>query len=198
MLHPASLLLIWLGFALGLQWLPVSWLIVLAMACVIVALAMATERSFNLLRRSRWLLLSLAVLYLFATPGEYLPGILGDIGLTYEGLRQGGEQIGRLLAMLASLAVLHQTVGTQGLLTGFHCLLKPFPWREATVVRLMLVLEYAEQKSQVRWREWLLPSMQTDGALPDSLVLSMPRFRWADGVLMLTVIGFLLVMLIRP
>jgi hypothetical protein len=198
MLHPASLLFVWLGFALGLQWLPVAWLIVLAMACVIVAFALATERSFNLLRRSRWLLLSLAVLYLFATPGEYLSGILGDIGLTYEGLNQGGVQIGRLLAMLASLAVLHQTVGTQGLLTGFHCLLKPFPWREATVVRLMLVLEYAEQKSHVRWREWLLPSRQTDGALPDSLVLSMPRFRWVDGALVLAVIGLLLVMLIRP
>jgi hypothetical protein len=181
-----------------MQWLPVSWLIVLALTCVVVALTMASQRSLNLLWRSRWLLTSLAVLYLFATPGEYLPGIFGDIGLTYEGLLQGGEQIGRLLAMLTSLALVHQSVGTQGLLTGLHCLLKPFPWREATVVRLMLVLEYVEQEHHIRWQEWLMPSAQIDGALPERLLLTMPRFRWLDVALVLGVIGVLLIVIIQP
>lgn len=197
MLHPATLLLIWLVFAVSLQWLPVLWLIGLAVACVCAALLMATERSINLLHRSRWLLISLAVLYFFATPGEYLPGIFGDIGLTYEGVQQGGELIGRLLAMLASLAILHQAVGTQGLLIGFHGLLRPFPWREATVVRLMLVLDYVEQKHQVGWQEWLVPNVQSHGPLPDRLALAMPRFRWRDGLLVLLVAGVLAVVIVR-
>lgn len=192
MLHPAALLLTWFGFALGLQWLPVSWLIVIALMCVVVALTLASERSLNLLQRSRWLLISLAVLYFFATPGAYLPGIFGDIGLTYEGLLQGGEQIGRLLAMLTSLALLHQTIGTQGLLTGLYCLLKPFPWREVTVVRLMLVLEHVEQKRHIQWREWLMPSEQISVQLPETLLLTVPRFRWFDAALLLVVFGVLL------
>lgn len=195
MLHPASLLLTWFGFALALQWLPLTWLMVLAVTCVVLALTMASQRSFNLLRRSRWLLISLAVLYFFATPGAYLPGILGDIGLTHEGLLQGGEQLGRLLAMLTSLALLHQAMGTQGLLTGLYCLLKPFPWREATVARLMLVLEHVEQKNRVSWREWLLPGVQNNGRLPEMLLLTLPRFRWRDAALILAVLGVLLIMI---
>lgn len=198
MLHPATQLLLWLAFSAGLPWLPVAWLIAVALACIFISLAWAKQRILNLLRRSRWLIFSLAVLYAFATPGEYLSGMLGNVGLTYEGLRQGGEQIGRLLAMLASLALLHQSVGTPGLLTGLHCLLKPFPGRETTVVRLMLVLEYVEQKSDARWREWLLPNVQPDEVLKDRLVLSMPRFRWLDGALIMLASGLLLVMLIRP
>lgn len=195
MLHPAALLLTWFGFALALQWLPLTWLIVIALTCVALALMIASQRSFNLLRRSRWLLISLAVLYFFATPGAYLPGTLGDIGLTYEGLLQGGEQIGRLLAMLTSLALLHQAMGTQGLLTGLYCLLKPFPWREATVVRLMLVLEHVEQKNRVSWRDWLLPRVPTDGQLPEPLHLTLPRFRWRDAALLLGVLGALLIII---
>jgi len=198
MLHPATLLLSWLAFAVSLQWLTVAWVSVLAASCICLALLLATERSVNLLRRSRWLLLSLAVLYLFATPGEYLPGILGDIGLTLEGLHQGGEQIGRLLAMLASLALLHQSVGTQGLLAGFHSLLKPFPWRQTTVVRLMLVLEYVEQKQQVGWREWLSPIAQKQTMLEDTLVLARPRFGWRDGILALLVLVALMTLIVRP
>jgi hypothetical protein len=197
MLHPAALLFTWFGFALALQWLPLTWLFVIALLCVVLALTMASQRSFNLLRRSRWLLISLAMLYFFATPGEYLPSIAGDIGMTYEGLLQGSEQIGRLLAILTSLALLHQAMGTKGLLTGLYSLLKPFPWREATVVRLMLVLEHVEQKHRVSWREWLLPGVPPDGQLPEMLHLTLPRFRWRDVALLLAVLGALLIMIAR-
>lgn len=198
MLHPVALLLTWLVFAISLQWLAVSWLIGVAGTCTFLAFLTATERTANLLRRARWLFLSLALLYFLATPGEYLPDILGDIGITYEGLSQGAEQVSRLLAMLTSLAILHQTVGTQGLLAGFHCLLKPFPWREATVVRLMLVLNYVEQKHQIGWREWLMPQVRGEEALPDSLSLAMPRFRWIDGIMLLFAAGIVLVVILRP
>ncbi|MEW6514418.1 MAG: hypothetical protein AB1443_10480 [Pseudomonadota bacterium] len=198
MLHPATLLLTWLVLTAGLQWLPVSWLIGLTMIVIVAALVMAVERTLNLLRRSRWLLLSLAVLYLFATPGEYLPGILGDIGLTYEGVQLGGEQVSRLLAMLASLAILHQMIGTQGLLAGLHCLLKHFPLRETTVVRLMLVLDYAEQKQKIRWQEWLSPNLRGEGSLTDGLSLAMPRFHWCDAVMALLLFGIFVAMIVGP
>jgi len=190
MWHPASLLLSWFGLVLVLQQLSLFPLIILTLACLVLAAIHAPERSRSLLWRSRWLLLSLAILFLFATPGEFLPGAWGDIGLTYEGLRQCGEYLGRLLTMLASLALLHQTLGTQGLLAGFYWLLGPLPGRKATVVRLMLVLEFVEQKRQTNWREWLVPE-RLDKVPYDSYSLAMPMFHLRDK----TLIGLLLLTL---
>jgi len=188
MWHPVSLLLSWLAFALTMQWLPPHLLIGIAMLSLVLAMLLAVERTRNLLKRSRWLLLSLAILFLFLTPGEYLPGIGGDLGLTYEGLWHAGEQLSRLLALLASLALLHQQVGTSGLLTGLYCLLGPFAWRETTVVRLLLVLEFIEQKQQVGWREWLMVE-KSPVASTNSYHLPMPAWHWWDKLL----IGGLLV-----
>lgn len=195
MLHPVTLLISWFAFALGLQWMPVAWLISVSLSCLVIATVVAAERTFNLLRRSRWLFLSLAVLYFLVTPGEYVPGFIGDMGVTYEGLHIGGEQIARLLAMLTSLALLHQVIGTSGLLGGFHWLLRPFPWREATVVRLLLVLEHVEQKRPVRWREWLMPDGKAEEAQAESLTLSLPGFHWRDKVILMAVCGILLMVL---
>jgi hypothetical protein len=189
MWHPASLLLSWFGFVLVLQQLSLFPLIILTLACLVLAAVHAPERSRNLLWRSRWLLLSLAILFLFVTPGEYLPGAWGEIGLTYEGLRQCGEYLGRLLALLASLALLHQTLGTPGLLAGFYWLLGPLPGRKTTVIRLMLVLEFVEQKRQTGWREWLMPE-RADTAPPGCYSLAMPPIHLRDKIL----IGLLLLM----
>lgn len=197
MFHPASLLLSWFGFALSLQWLTLEWLLPIAFGSSLAAGAVAPERSLNLLRRSRWLLISLAVLYCFMTPGEFVPGVAGAIGITYEGLLQGGKQIALLLAMLASLALLHRIIGTTGLLAGSHWLLSPFPWREATVVRLMLVLEYLEQGRPVYWREWLIPNSQNETTLPDKFVLGMPQFHLMDCALLLFVTGAVIAVMIQ-
>lgn len=152
-----------------------------------LAFLLATHRSRQLLWRTRWLLLSLLLLFLFATPGEYLPGLAGQLGITREGLAQGGEQIGRLLILLLSLALLHEHLGNQGLMTGLYWLLQPFAWRDVTVVRLMLVLEYVEQKSSVAaWRNWFadeanLPDV-VDGA---TCRLAQQPIAWRDRLLIL-------------
>ncbi len=197
MFHPASLLLSWFGLALTLQWLALEWLLPIACGFSLAAVVIAPERSLNLLKRSRWLLVSLAVLYFLMTPGEFVPGVAGAIGITYEGLRQGGKQIALLLAMLASLALLHRMVGTTGLLAGSHWLLSPFPWREATVVRLMLVLEYLEQGRHAYWREWLTPNPENETTLPDKFVLGKPQFQLPDCALLLFVTGLAIAVMIR-
>ncbi len=197
MWHPVSLLLAWLAFVLVLQWLPVSLLLGIAVASLVLALTLAFERTRNLLLRSRWLLMSLVVLFLFLTPGEYLPGLGGDLGLTYEGLWHAGAHLCRLIALLASLALLHEKIGTSGLLAGLYCLLGPFAWREATVVRLMLVLEYVEQKQTAGWREWLKDGrMQEIPVSPEGYRLSLPSLHLRDklliGGLLTAVLGLLM------
>ena len=59
---------------------------------------------FKLLRRARWLLLSILLIYAFATPGEYVGALPDSIAPTYEGLHSGAVQALRLVAMLAALA----------------------------------------------------------------------------------------------
>lgn len=185
MWHPASLLLSWLGFALLLAWVPLPFLLVLSGVCLILALTVAKVRTRRLLWRSRWLLLSLATLFLFFTPGEYLPGFWSNFGVTYEGIHQGAEQLGRLLAMLGSLALLHERVGTQGLLIGLHWLLRPLPWRETTVVRLMLVLEFVERQPADGWRAWLANAADNaDDRECRNYRLAVPAMQWQDWLLL--------------
>jgi energy-coupling factor transport system permease protein len=197
MWHPASLLLAWLGFALALQWVSLPWQLALAAVSIVLAGILATKRCLGLLKRSRWLLLSLCVLFLFVTPGAYLPGIWGRIGLTYEGLHQGGEQLSRLLAMLSSLALLHERIGTRGLLAAFYWWLGPFAWRKTTVVRLMLVLEFVEQRRKLGWREWLVPEEGNDER-PGRYSLGMPPLRLHDVFLMAVLLTAGLIWVVAP
>jgi hypothetical protein len=184
MWHPATLLVSWIGFALILQAAAPRLLFGLVVLCLLLGAAFAPARSLRLLRRSRWLLLSIGILFLFFTPGEYLPGFAGRMGLTYEGVAHTGEQLGRLLAILVSLALLHERIGTQGLLAGLYSLLGPFSWREASVVRLMLVLEFVEEKRETSWREWLAQGPHMDSDTRDKFTLAVPRLRLRDMAVM--------------
>ncbi|MBS3934532.1 MAG: hypothetical protein KGZ43_00030 [Sulfuritalea sp.] len=198
MLHPVTLLASWFAFALGLQWAGFASLIVLSCACLGAAAVLAARRCRNLLRRARWLLLSLAVLYFLATPGVYVAGFPGELGVTQDGLLRGGEQIARLVALLASLALLHQVTGSAGLLGGLYWLLKPLPSGEATVVRLMLALEYLERERPVDWREWILPGAGGAESHQGVLVLRTPPFRRRDHLTLLAVGMALLAVMLRP
>ena len=184
MLHPATLFVSWICFALILQAATMSLLAGLVVVSLLLAATLAPTRSRRLLQRSRWLLLSIGVLFLFFSPGEYLPGFAGRIGLTYEGVTHAGEQTGRLLAILLSLALLHERIGTPGLLAGLYKLLGPFPWRETTVVRLMLVLEFVEDKRVTGWRDWLAQETQADSAERNHFALVMPHLRRLDLAVM--------------
>jgi hypothetical protein len=182
MWHPASLLISWAGFAWVLQWLSLPWLLGFSALSLLLAALFAPLRSRRLLWRSRWLLLSLAALFLFFTPGEYVPGFPGRLGLTFDGLEQAALQLGRLLAMLVSLALLHEHLGTQGLVSGLYWLMRPFSWCKVTVVRLMLVLEFVEQKQPAGWREWLAPG-DGEASASDSIQLSVPELQHRDRLL---------------
>lgn len=184
MVHPAALLVLWVGFAFALQSATSILAVAVAVACLAAALVFASQRSRNLLRRSRWLLLSLLVLLLFFTPGEYLPGIAGRAGITHEGLHGAGTHLGRLIAMLASLALLHERIGMQGLLAGLYWVLGGLGVlgvRDATVVRLMLVLDQVERQEKTDWRSWLAPVAAEGGT--EVLHLEMPVVTVLDRVL---------------
>lgn len=166
--HPASLLIFWGGFAVWLQCLPWHGLLPVAAASCLLALLQAPERSRRLLWKSRWLLLSLAVLFVFFTPGEFVGGVAGWLGVTFDGLHLAAGHLSLIVAMLTSLAWLHQHLGTAGLLAGLYGLLGCYAGRDKTIVRLMLVLDFVEKKQEVSWHDWLAAARdqtQCDDAL---------------------------------
>jgi hypothetical protein len=153
--HPATILAGWGLLALLVQQVPLAGLASISVIVLPLAFARAPRRSWSLLRRARWLLLSIVLLFAFATPGRPLVA-----GLTAEGLELAAEHGLRLALLLASLAVVHEILGNAGLLAGLHLILAPLAsWRNLRpriVARLLLVLEYVENGPEPGgWRAWL-------------------------------------------
>jgi len=184
--HPTTWLVCWIGFAVGVQAsMPPVALLALSLGSLLAALFFARHRVIALLWRTRWIFLSLAILFPFFTPGEYLAGFPAWAAVSYEGTRLAVEQILRLLVLLSSLTFLHERLGTQGMLVGLHALLKPFRGRDATVVRLMLILEHAEERSPRSWRAWLAPDQAVAPTAKDEPIhLPAPPLQTADRILM--------------
>lgn len=179
--HPLTLLLGWFGFAILLPWVHSRILLgVVVLLGLVAALLHARRRILALLRRSRWLLLSLGILFAFFTPGEYVPWLPDSLGVTHEGLIAAADHLGRLLAMLATLALVHERLGTHGLLTALYTLLRPFSFRDATVIRLMLVLEYAEAVRTNHWHDWLEPAGSPEGSTGETLRIKIEPLRRKD------------------
>ncbi len=166
-LHPASLLLAWLSLVLGLQWLPLPFLSGLALLILPLAVRYAGTRLHQLLRRTRWLLLSIALLFALATPGHPLAEPWGRLGLTVEGMEFALLHSLRLILLLGLLALLLERLGIPLLISGLYTLLVPLGKsrrRSQMALRLLLVLEYVEQGRALRaagkipgWRYWLAP-----------------------------------------
>lgn len=168
MLHPTVRLVTWGVAAALVQWLSPSGLLLACAAALAAGAWYAQGRLGLLLKRTRWLMVSLVLLFALATPGVYLLPTLGSLSPTEEGLRLGLEHFMRLLFVLASLAVLLETTGLEGLVVGLHGLLLPLSWlglnRGRVAMRLMLVMHYVEASPPGRhWREWLRGNA-TDGA----------------------------------
>ncbi len=184
--HPATVLLSWGAAVIVLQSLSATGLGWAAVVLLPLPLVQARQRTAVLARRARWLLLSIGVMFALATPGERLPGVVGDLGVTYDGLALGAEHLLRLMLLLATLALLHERLGTAGMMSGLHWLLAPLAgWqtlRERIVVRLLLILDYVETAPTGIWQTWLSADLQS----PDRIDLVVAPLRAKDwAVLML-------------
>lgn len=203
-LHPASLILAWLSVAILLQWQPLPMLLGLAGLIIPAALWRAGLGFRLLLRRARWLLLSLFLLFALATPGIPLPAIAGMLGLTEEGCLQAFAHVLRLAVLLALLALLLEHLGIPALIAGLYTLMMPLGdhhggRRDRIAIRLLLVLEYIERKNdggmqQAKgsathgWRHWLDPQ-PADCLHPPLKLTVMPLNRADYGIMIALLAG---------
>lgn len=157
-LHPTIQILLWILLVLLLQRWPPTLVLAVSLLCSAVALWLDSTQFLRLLRRTRWIALSLLLVYAWATPGTALLDGFGSLSPTYEGLLDGVLQLGRLLSALASLAILLASLSQERLIGGLYALALPLRLfglsRERFAVRLALTLDYAETTMHETARDW--------------------------------------------
>ncbi|MFN2337915.1 MAG: hypothetical protein ABR544_02965 [Gammaproteobacteria bacterium] len=111
---------------------------------------------FIMVRRIRWLLLSILVLYGWWTPGDPLWDGFGDHGPSLEGLRQGGARVGVLLAIVAAVHWVMSVTERDALLAAVMAFTAPLRWlginHERLAVRILLTLEVVPRVQEVAAR----------------------------------------------
>ena len=135
--NPSVVLFSWGSVLLLLLALPWPWLGFVCLITLGFALTVAAPGLFRLLRRSRWLLAVSLLMFGWLTPGmpvSWLPGA------TLDGLQQAAEQLSRLLASIAMVALLLVALDKRRLLEACFGLLAPLQAAGVDVERWVLRL----------------------------------------------------------
>ena len=202
--HPAILILIWACITIAIQPLQAISLLFAGVPLLAVACTVSAVRLLTLLRRVRWIMLSLLLIYAYATPGEAVWPSLVQFSPTYEGLLDGMLQLCRLAFALAGLAILLSLLSQQQLISGLYTLVYPLRYiglsRERLSVRLALTLHYAESSmldTAANWRSSIKQMMAPAAFEQHSIELHITPFILRD-VLLLVIVCTSLVLLVLP
>lgn len=143
--HPASVILLGLAVLLAASFRQGIEIVLGAVALAVVALLVAPARLRQLVRRSRWLLLTMLVMFGWLTPGTPLPNVPGATG---EGLSLAADNIARLMVALSIVALMLHALSPPQLVAGIRSLMMPLALlrisRDRIAVRLALTLKEVE------------------------------------------------------
>lgn len=194
-MHPTIRILYLLALAAAVYIATPLALVALLVALGLLMLYCRAENFLKLLRRMRWLLLFLLVIYAFNTPGEYVRQWPFEFAPTYEGLLAGLLQVLRIVIMLAGVSLLLKTTNRNDLMAGFFLLLYPLKWirlhPERLAVRLWLTLHYVETVPPAKSISGFLDSLDKlqndldDGVAPAEVRLELPAMHWPDALALL-------------
>ncbi len=153
-----------------------------------------------MVRRVRWLLISMILIFAFNTPGEYVPQWPFELAPTYEGLYAGLLQSARLCMMLAGLALLLATTNRENLMAGFFLLLYPLRLvklnPERFAARLWLTLHYVDHAPPAQLGQSFLGRLanmdisdEEAHTGPEQIHLISPQLTWRDALVFFAVIA---------
>jgi energy-coupling factor transport system permease protein len=189
--HPSVLIFLWVSLTFFMQSLHPSALMLAGFPLLVAASILFPARLLILLRRTRWIMISLLLIYAYATPGEAVFASLDQFSPTVEGLIDGLLQLSRLSFALAGLAILLSLLAQQQLISGLYTLAYPLRYigfsRELIAVRLALTLHYAET-SLIKSDNWQLNIEQMltpPEAGQNNIELLSPPFMLRDGLLVI-------------
>jgi energy-coupling factor transport system permease protein len=188
--HPAAQILFWCLLVAAMQGMKLGTLLVVAGLILLLALLVSPHKLMQLLRRARWIMLSLFLIYAYGTPGQNLIEALGMFSPSRPGLGDGVLQLIRLLAALAGLAVLLDRLHRQQLIAGLYTLFVPLQLiglsRERVAVRLALTLHYAEVamlRQTHTWQDSLRSLFEPHDEASKHIEITLYRFVISDGLL---------------
>lgn len=189
--HPAAQITIWIIVAVLSQALHGYVLVALAAFMLALSVWVCRAKLRSLLRRTRWIFISLVLIYAYATPGTACWPQLGVFSPGCEGMYDGLVQLTRLLVMLAALAILLARLSTAQLVSGLYTLTYPLRFlgisRERIAVRLALTLGYAEsalRDTAQDWRASMASSINPVQTGTDSIELQLLPFTLRDWLLL--------------
>jgi len=189
--HPATQILALCLLIGALQFLAPEFLVAFSVLILTGTFFMHGHRLVLLIRRTRWIMVSLVLIYAISTPGQPLLDLPGIFAPTYEGLADGVLQLMRLLAALAALAILLEHLSRKQLIAGLYMLFAPFQWvggsRERLAVRLALTLHYAEAvmlRGTANWQESLQRLFDAHEEPIKQMEISLYRFGFIDFALL--------------
>lgn len=197
-LHPAVSILCWLIYALTVEWAKRFSLAGLAVLTALMCIGQPETRlAFSrLLKRSRWLLLSLVAVYAWTLPGTWIWSQLGALSPSWEGLALGGERLIRLALLLAALALLLQKVSRDDLVYGLYLLAWPFVKlgfdRRAFAVRLALAMEWTRSSrpgTSAGISDALQSALREPQAGPDEIAIQSRALTWSDVMALLIMLA---------
>jgi len=201
--NPAVQIYLWLCSLLLVQIAPVSTLLLIAGMLIVITMIFFTKRFVKLIRRTRWILISLLIIYAYTGAGEALWPSLGVLSPGFDGMMNGLLQLLRLLSVLAGLSILLTLLSTSQLIAGIYTLLLPLQYfgvsRETIAVRLALTLHYAEQsmlERHTKWQENFEKLLRPTEVKVDEIELNLVRMNYRDWLLVVTSTTALLGMVI--
>jgi energy-coupling factor transporter transmembrane protein EcfT len=197
--HPVTQITIWICLAIVVQTLQSEFLPLLAVTLGGIAFKAHPLRLMALLRRTRWVLISLLVIYAFFTPGLPLWSLPYLPNPTQEGLLDGLIQLSRLVCVLAGLSILLTLLSLEQLVSGLYALIYPLQYvgvsPERIAVRMALTLRYAEKAMQDTakdWRSGIEEALASDNQNEATLAFPIQMLTWVDGILLIMISAILL------
>lgn len=165
------------------------YLPIVAVGFCLAAIAFAPTKFRQVLRRTKYVILAIAVLFAWQTPGTLLVPGLGVISPTLDGCRAAIIPIERLAATIAIVSVLLERLSAEQWVSSLYVLIAPFRsagFAERFAVRLRLVIDYVEAR-KLDWRTNLAATALEDipsGGEQWGIV----TLRFADKVLLILLV----------
>lgn len=154
---------------------------------LLVSFSIGLDKLWLLLRRTRWVLISVFLIYAYSNPGELLLPRLGILSPVSDGMMDGVIQLSKLVGMLSGLSVILSILTPSQLIAGLYVLFVPLSLlgisRERAAVRLALVLRYAETEVlsvSGDWRSRIEKLLAPAMVEPGYIELHVPQFSLRD------------------
>ena len=146
--HPAVQIFLWLCLVLATQTLSGYTLLLLAGLSILLSIIINASRFFIILRRTRWIMLSMFAIYSYIGTGDVLWPQLGAFSPLVLGVHEGFVQLLRLLVILSSLSLLLSLLDQSRLVSGLFRILYVFELFgfncDRFMVRLVLTIRHVE------------------------------------------------------